>query len=41
MTQRLRSNGVQVVGGSNPPCPTNSDPNRPKNFGDPPISRKS
>jgi hypothetical protein len=28
MVQRLRANGVQVVGGSNPPCPTKIAPNR-------------
>jgi hypothetical protein len=32
MVQRLRSNGVQVVGGSNPPCPTKINPNPPHTY---------
>jgi hypothetical protein len=32
MSRDRRGNGVQVVGGSNPPCPTNRNPNPPNNF---------
>ena len=33
--------GVQVVGGSNPPCPTNLTPNSPNNLGEPTKSHGS
>jgi hypothetical protein len=32
MAQDVTANGVQVVGGSNPPCPTNQKPNPLNNF---------
>jgi hypothetical protein len=32
MAQDISANGVQVVGGSNPPCPTNHNPNPTNNF---------
>jgi hypothetical protein len=32
MSQDKRGDGVQVVGGSNPPCPTSSNPNPSNNF---------
>ena len=32
MAQDVSANGVQVVGGSNPPCPTKLNPNRTNEF---------
>jgi len=35
MSRQPGADGVQVVGGSNPPCPTKQNPNPPNNFAAP------
>jgi len=41
MAQDVSANGVQVVGGSNPPCPTNSNPFPQNNLAVSPSPRPS